>query len=204
MITVYKNMILAPGRSSIFTGGTPAANPAYLSLNGTDEYFVNSYNPAGALTAFGISFWIKCSATITSTTKIMDLGTGNWISLTGHPAVASLRGRPQYEGTGGYILQSDSRIDDGAWHHVVLTHDANDNGLTSFYVDGVKVNSAYLSYTNSLNPPVNLAIGYFNTVPPAYNLKGILDEVAIYNKALTAEEVSDHYNGGNGKNYCVG
>ncbi|MBI3987406.1 MAG: hypothetical protein HY343_10825, partial [Lentisphaerae bacterium] len=78
-------------------------------------------------------------------------------------------------------LTASNAVSTGAWHHLVGTVD---NGTTCLYVDGVLAATgatAVASVTNS----AALRIGdMFN---------GALDELAIYNRALTADEVRDRY-----------
>jgi hypothetical protein len=80
----------------------------------------------------------------------------------------------------------------------------NGEGINRLYVDGVEVDSAqhtYVDHFGSDTAPLNL--GWLN-LSPFYNFEGTLDEVALYNRALAAAEVSEHYNNGLvGKGYCV-
>ncbi|MBW8038489.1 MAG: LamG domain-containing protein [Planctomycetes bacterium] len=86
------------------------------------------------------------------------------------------------------------------WHHVLVRVE---NKVPDFYVDGV-VTGKYADTTFTRTPTGNakpLLIGrrddglYFN---------GIIDEVAIYNRALSAEEIQVHYqNGLNGYGYPI-
>ena len=58
-----------------------------------------------------------------------------------------------------------------------------------------------------MNSNYNLSIGLDQpTDPPSYVLdwEGSIDEVAIYNGALSADEILDHYNSGlDGFGYCI-
>ncbi len=85
------------------------------------------------------------------------------------------------------VVYNDSSILN-RWNHVVAT--ANGTNL-SLYVDGVFRNSA----TITLNPPSNdeaLRIGYFYGQSKGY-FNGTIDEVAIYNRSLSAAEISGLY-----------
>jgi len=95
-------------------------------------------------------------------------------------------------------LSDDVAINDGAWHHVVAVRDyaAGENIL---YVDSVEVASVTQSYTNDFNSTGAISIGYFDN---GYYFDGSIDEVAVYNKALSAAEVAYHYNEGTGQSYC--
>lgn len=89
-------------------------------------------------------------------------------------------------------------LDDG-WHHVVLSRDAQS---TRLFVDGVPVDDA--ATTGPLFalavPPADdccgvgggVALGRDGDVDSGY-VDGWLDEVAVYDRALTAAEISDHH-----------
>ena len=79
-------------------------------------------------------------------------------------------------------------ITDGQWHHVVGVS----KGTTiDIFVDGV-LDTANLGNTHAVQAKTGLAyIGYDDF---ALSLVGILQDVAIYNRALTPAEILDHYN----------
>lgn len=78
---------------------------------------------------------------------------------------------------------------DGKWHYLVETFDGTN---TTFYYDGQNIGTQAVS-VNTVLSSVGLVLGSqtgFNDSP--YN--GSLDEVAIYNKVLTAAQIQAHYN----------
>ena len=82
----------------------------------------------------------------------------------------------------------------GSWHHVVGVIDAVNN-YRAIYVDGVLKAS-----DSSAIPPMtvndeSLFIGGRNSSLPFWH-DGLLDGVAIYDRALSAAEVLARYNGG--------
>jgi len=78
--------------------------------------------------------------------------------------------------------------DDGNWHHIVGTYD---RVATKRYVDATLLGST--AYTDPINTsPSTVRIGARDDLLESYN--GYLDEVKIYNKALSADEISDLYN----------
>ena len=93
-------------------------------------------------------------------------------------------------------------LNDGSWHHVVGVRD-EPNSQILLYVDGNLEDSEAEAFTGYFWGPQSLNIGYLKVnVGTNYYLKGSLDEVAIYNGALSADEISDHYSGGTGQSYC--
>jgi len=74
----------------------------------------------------------------------------------------------------------------GAWHHLVGTFR---NGEQKLYVDGVLINTNTLTFEIPYNA-FPLSIGKVGT----YRLQGVIDEVRIYNRILSQDEVTALYN----------
>jgi Concanavalin A-like lectin/glucanases superfamily/Putative Ig domain len=103
---------------------------------------------------------------------------------------------------GRYIVNGTTVLNNGNWHHVVGVRDAAADKL-NLYVDGALEDSVDTAYTMGFSGGKTLGIGYFNTGEAlTYNLEGSLDEVAVYKRALTLENVKSHWNGGAGRTYC--
>jgi hypothetical protein len=85
---------------------------------------------------------------------------------------------------------SDSRVENGNWHHAVGA--ANRNTKTMIlYIDGSNVASADISTVGSIVNNGALYIGSRNTNDIPFN--GLIDDVRIYNRALSADEVKRLY-----------
>jgi len=94
---------------------------------------------------------------------------------------------------GAYLIATSSNTFElGKWHHIVLTVDLSINNLY-LYANGKLVGndtSPSGSYTNWDSP---ITIGRNkNTISNTYDFKGLIDEVAIYNRALTPSEIYNH------------
>ncbi len=107
-------------------------------------------------------------------------------------------------GLGKWSLRGKTDICDGNWHMVVTTWDGSNVCL---YVDGKDdVNYADTNYTYgwTWNQPLvannlPLVIGKVSDVYPfSYFNDGSIDEVKIYNRALSVEEVGEAYDNGRG------
>jgi Concanavalin A-like lectin/glucanases superfamily len=170
-----------------------------LSFNSASSQYVSTTTNVGnPAVGFSISAWFN--TTSASGTKIVGLedaqtGTGG-VSYDRH----------LYMGTDGKIyfgvvdttytlhaVTSLSTLNDGVWHHAVGTN----NGTTStLYIDGASQGTtsggAYNLYSTSywrigsykLNFWPNGVDGYFN---------GSIDDVRVYNRVLSASEVSKIY-----------
>ena len=91
------------------------------------------------------------------------------------------------------------------WHHVVAGGDA-ENEKMRLYIDNDREQKT-IDIDTSHHPLTGTAsfdIGYLNNDPPMMTfINGGLDEVIIYNKALTAAEIQDRYQKGqNGEPAC--
>ncbi|MEV8635800.1 LamG-like jellyroll fold domain-containing protein [Streptosporangium sp. NPDC051023] len=94
-------------------------------------------------------------------------------------------------------ITTTGTVNDDAWHHVVLTAAGTAQTL---YLDGVQVGTTTGSLTTwrtsatvgngVADPAVSPAVP---TPRAAFPFKGVIDEVALYDKPLTAAEVTRHY-----------
>ena len=84
-------------------------------------------------------------------------------------------------------LVSESMITDGAWHHIGLVWDGSFRHL---YVDGAEVarDAATLSYTTPCDGGLYWGVG--KNLDAGSFFSGMIDDVRIYNKALTPEEIA--------------
>jgi hypothetical protein len=97
---------------------------------------------------------------------------------------------------GGQIIDSTDTVSLNAWHHVVLVRDATTAQVT-FYVDGVQDSGGWRGYAPgrvaASNVPGRIAA---RGDGGANFFDGLIDEVRIYNRALSASEISGLYQGG--------
>ncbi|KYK27216.1 hypothetical protein AYK26_04095 [Euryarchaeota archaeon SM23-78] len=85
----------------------------------------------------------------------------------------------------------------GTWYHLAITYDGS-NIIT--YINGTEVNNIAQNTGVILTDDDPLLIG---NIPGFQYFNGIIDEVRIYNRALTPEEILELYNQGIG-NYIEG
>ncbi len=89
-------------------------------------------------------------------------------------------------------MADEVAINDGQWHHVVAVRDAVAD-TNRLFVDGVEAISAVQSYTTDFTSTGPITIGYYPTsAVQGYWLNGLIDEVAVYDKALSATEIENH------------
>ena len=82
-------------------------------------------------------------------------------------------------------------VNDGLWHQLVGVYD---RGTSSLYVDGKFVASTYNNgySNNSADFMVGGLFDYYGT--PVSCFQGFIDEVKIYNNALSGDDVKALYN----------
>jgi parallel beta-helix repeat protein len=154
------------------------ANTPGLSLNGATTYVSvppsSSLNGSGSIT---VAFWINPQAT-TWDPRILAKRSSWEIKLNGL--------RPQFSANGKYGVLT-SRLATGQWQHVAFTFA---NGSLKGYVDGYPQPLLANTFTPGLTLPASrygITIGADPT--PAYFAKGALDNVVIYNRALSDSDV---------------
>ena len=136
-----------------------------------------------------ISFWIKPTA-FPAQGEAYLLSFGGWqerwkISMPNH-------GKPVFTTHAGGNCCSDmdsgTPLTIGSWTHVVMTHDGAKDII---YFNGVQVNEK--NVTGALDATVHpLGIGY-DPIDNANYFNGALDEVQLFNTALTAPQIAALY-----------
>jgi hypothetical protein len=173
--------------------GNPLWNPVdgkvngSLQLDGIDDYINTPYildTGDGSFSAFA---WILALSgepgqVIISQTNGFGWG-GSWLcadSSNGKLATFLMDPQP--------ALVSESVITDGAWHHIGLVWDGSYRYL---YVDGAEVarDAAALSYAMPCDGGLNIGAG--KTLDAGSFFNGLIDDVRIYNKALSVEEIEE-------------
>lgn len=106
-----------------------------------------------------------------------------------------------------YVTATDSYLADDSWHHVVLTKSYNVQSQTftsSSYVDNQPTNIVLSLYTFMLYNTIFIdkkAVGAYQNdsgVVNAFTYSFNIDELAIYDRSFTTQDVRDHYVAGAG------
>ena len=148
------------------------------------------------LNSFSLEAWFKTAGGFTSGRTILgSLSYGYQIGVDGG---GHATGQVCGSFFGCVVQPSKSTVTDNRWHHVVLTEDATNQSET-LYLDGASVApSAPADHQPTTGGSFSLYIGRNNPDPdPITNsttyFPGGIDEVAIYDHALTASQVAAHY-----------
>ena len=149
-----------------------------LSFDGVDDRVTVAHNASLTPAAITISAWIK-PATDGVTKRIIDKNPGYLIRRLTNGAVQFIPG----------FINSNATAPSGAWTHIVITADSTG---TNWYINGVLDKVTSTAYA-----PSGTASLVFGGNLDFY--AGDLDDVRIYNRALTATEVTALYNSGSAK-----
>jgi len=184
------------------TGGVTLGVPGALASADTAMAFDGAGKIATPATmqsrSFSAECWVNVDPSVPSNNYPRFLGTAAFEGLSGWYIGSNGNGVNGYyiaveSGvTSPYWYQANSGDETaGVYHHVVGTYDYASNNL-SLYVDG--------ALTAHMAPASVAAISSTALVlgahPGGDNLTGSLDEVAIYDYALTAAQVAAHYAAG--------
>jgi hypothetical protein len=159
-----------------------------LSFDGTDDY-VEVYPFDYDSKEITAMFWMKTSDTTKYGTPI------SCSSGTQHNEFLIYN----YKSFGIYIKGSSVTTgisaNDGEWHHIAVTWRSSD-GLVKLYKDGVPAYTGTLQSGATINL-ANLVIGqeqdsFRGGFDSGQAFKGIIDEVRIYDRMLSANEIANH------------
>jgi len=172
----------APTFSATVPSNIPLTDPGCLSFNGTNQY-VTMGNPAVLPTgraARSICGWAKAGSTAAGYRWIASYGT----NASGEAMFIGMNGTTL--DAGGYMSDlTVANFWDTNWHFIVLTYDGTTANL---YADGVLKASAAETWNLV---PANCFIG--QQVNNSQYWNGLIDDVRIYNYALSASQVSALY-----------
>lgn len=165
-----------------------------FSFNGTNGYvsIPDSASLDSLTNHITIEFWMKSGTTNNNPDwrGLVTKGNSSWrvMGTSGAKTVDfAADGLTPNLDTGGTRI-----VNDGNWHHVAAVYDGTNLYL---YVDGTLDASRAASGTITKTSDV-LAIGNDTGAPPGYSylFNGLIDEVSIYNRALSSQEIQSIYN----------
>ncbi len=175
-----------------FSGGRPGGTA--LDFDGVDDYVQvaddDSLDPGTS--DITISAWVKTSAANAQTIVDKYDNLGGWLFRV--DSAGNLRFLAYDGGTTINEYTLSFSLDDGNWHHVAVSVDRSAE-IANFYVDGV-VEQEPFTNIGSLVDTATLYIGYRKKTGEEAYFDGSIDEVRIYNRALSSEEIRYHYNRG--------
>jgi len=188
------------GNTASLSGGTTWVT----GKNGNGLNFNNSYVEVpgtsslnGLANALTLSAWVKAG---TSTGKSMIIerwlyGTG--VNQRGYCLYLAATGTVSFgissDGTTPKWLTTQEKVVWDIWTYITATFD----GVTmKIYMNGELKTSLVAGFSTFFVPAGNIHIGYWQTTATTWEapFKGVIDEVKIYNEALSSGEINNLYN----------
>jgi Concanavalin A-like lectin/glucanases superfamily/Secretion system C-terminal sorting domain len=149
----------------------------------TISSWFNLQNEAGAITGRSI---LSCTD---------DGGWNFWYDKTTNKIQAFLRRNGSYS-----VIETNATPYIGLWNHITMTYNGQ---VTRLYINGVLIGSNDaggvfpIQYNNTVNTLIGAEPAAAFTIDPNYYFQGAIDEVKIFNTALTATQVQNEYLSGN-------
>jgi lysophospholipase L1-like esterase len=191
-------------------GVCAATCPEYYSAEQGIDYWIRKFDgidqgidiPAAAVfdwdagDSFSIELWFKKDTDVASGGEVLigrhDAGSQlSWqIALTGNQSLAFVLFS---SGGDGQTIVGSRNLTNDVWHHIVAIRDGANN-KNILYIDGEEEASvAGLTYSSGFgSASAGLNIGWINTGDED-RFEGLMDEVALYDRVLTEEEIKGHY-----------
>ncbi len=200
---------IAGGNSGMFWNGAttaPGLIGSAFSFNGTNAYVSLPDNlfplppTAPADSPFSFESWFKTASggvILGQQTGVPFTGASGWVPAIYVGTDGKLRAEVFWDGHPDPLASTQS-VADNVFHHLAVTYDGTNETL---YLDGRRVDSrpfSQVSYASSYK--YQLGVGYTGGYPGAnggwYAFGGLIDEPALYNRALSATEVAAIYAAG--------
>jgi len=174
------------------TSGTAGKFATSLNFNGINQgVFLGSSNLLRPEKT-SISLWLKTTDTNPNGSVIYRWRTyGIGFYLGGGSDVGKIKFGAYGTNLLSNTITTPSTYNNGVWHNVVGTFDGN---TLSLYLDGVIINSKNMGPI-FYQTPGGAAIGRDGNFSGSY-FKGQIDEFSLFNRPLSADEVSDMYQRG--------
>ncbi|MFO0696953.1 MAG: LamG domain-containing protein [Polyangiales bacterium] len=171
----------ASARSAVFDGTSYLELGAYDSSLNPSTFTVEVWARDDGLTGMGSPITMRSSAGCGATRGFTFYSLRNiprWDAYTGADGLASC-----WQETFGPPPVR------GRFTHLVLTWDGT---TMRWYVDGVLSGSSVTTYKPSTTAPLRIGAGTGDTPAPDYFWTGAVDNVALYDRPLSASEIAQH------------
>ena len=180
------------GNDGAITGAkwTKGVFGSALEFNGVSDY-ANMRNPGSGITdkAVSVEAWIQSTGINVNANLVFagpeSLDFGIWIQ-----GGRFFAGIWNSEGA-QYSAVAPHGPTPGLWYHVAMTCDFNADKLVKFYINGIL--SCTSAATGTAMRSAHTMIDVGGRTPNAWHFKGIIDEVKLYNRALSEEEIRKPY-----------
>ncbi|PIO04029.1 hypothetical protein COT48_02495, partial [Candidatus Woesearchaeota archaeon CG08_land_8_20_14_0_20_47_9] len=167
-----------------------------MQFDGVNDYVTVSHSASLRITRnITVLTWAKFSASQVNKPLVAKWGADQAYLLLIDPGTANKVGFYIRVSEANKVAVSTATYNDNQWHQYAGVFDGQNVKL---YVDGGQETVTGDATTGPIDSPATpLGIGAYNTGNNPFN--GTIDEVAIYNRSLSADEIYQHYISGYGR-----
>jgi sialidase-1 len=161
-----------------------------LPLDGTSDHIRLPFAERLAVSSedFTWAGWFKYGASNTTQAFVWAYNLGDVYSqlwLRGEPGNGLIRAWAQ-SGDTHFSIKTTKAYNDQKWHHFALVRAG---GVLTIYVDGVVAGSGNVAGLGSVSPKRPFEIHLGQRLDGTQRLRGSLDEIRLYNRALAGTEI---------------
>ena len=184
------------GHTGFLTGAPQWLADPSLTFDGSDDRVeAGSFDVAGSALTLAAWLWAEDLANCSSNDcRILSKSTGTaegdhyfMLSTISAGGGSRLRFRLKTGGVTTTLIATSGNLPESQWQHAAAVYDGSTMEL---FLDGAPVGSTGKSGTMSQNPAVPVWIGGNPTEPTSKPWRGRLDDVRIYDRALSAAELA--------------
>jgi autotransporter-associated beta strand protein len=192
---VYQNGVGLGATGAISSSSTNLA----ADLDGSNDYI--SFSDAGGFlpasifsdNTYSIELWFRQDAAASgrSLVAFTDIPGGHGVLLETSGTGGALRylHRPVSGSGGGHNIYSTTTFTPGQWAHMVAVVDG---GTMRLYINGVQ-NPGTITGVDPIAYAVEAVLGRLAFTNAGRYFNGLIDEFAVYDNALTADQIVAHY-----------
>ena len=171
-----------------------SANGGSLSFDGYDDYIQTNLNYplTSSTTEFTCAAWYKCfpeatsSGLIFSNYQVAPIPFNLYANVNGKAT-----GVTRNSGSSSVSVISLTSVNDSRWHYVVYTKTGSDT--YKLYVDG-NLEATATASLGAISVSNTIVLGILNYYLNQGRYRGDIATAQIYNRALSAAEISQNYN----------
>ena len=183
------------GNGNDATQSTAASQPTFkaldksttsISFDGSDDSFAFTGSAGIQLDQiFSASCWIKVNTIASDPRGVITWGEA--VNGKGRGVYISNATVGLFGYTDSYNQMSSSSLTTGAWYHVAVTYD----GLTAnVYLNGALDKTRNFSLNSFTYSQTHIGELYYSQTTPARHFDGYMDDLALFNTALSASDVA--------------
>jgi hypothetical protein len=174
-----------------------------------------SVTPTSTASAFSIAYWVKYNDFSSTYNGAIGRQISGSPYASGWTSWADTSGNYQIFGRSNSVnFVSESTgvtLNTGTWYHIAITWDSAGDGKMRFYKNGSLAYTSTGSSAAAMTGLANLLMGGLQWLNTSQNsmldsqvFHGSIDEVGLWGNALSAQEVTDLWNGGAGQTMVEG